>query len=86
MEIDCSVGHGIAYYLQDKTFECSDKFNTYICKSCGLVSRYNEEEGINYCNVCKNNTDFSKINIPYASKLVFNEMVGMNIMPRFRTE
>lgn len=80
------VGHGTAYYMHDKTFGCSDKFETYICKKCGLIAQYNESDNYYNCNVCKNKTDFSKINLPYASKMVFYETMGMNIMPRFRAE
>lgn len=37
MERDASAGCGTLSILQDRMFECSDKFTVYVCKSCGLI-------------------------------------------------
>ena len=38
------------------------------------------------CPTCENRTDFSIVNIPYACKLLTQELISMNIAPRFVTE
>lgn len=86
MEVDCMLSHGMAYFLKDKLFECSDKFNVYICDDCGLICNYNEEQNIYSCNSCNNKCNFSKINLPYASKLMWYEIMTMAIIPRFYTK
>ena len=47
---------------------------------------FNNEKKIHHCTTCDNRTDFSKINLPYACKLLFHELITMNIAPRIITE
>jgi DNA-directed RNA polymerase II subunit RPB2 len=86
MEVDCMLSHGMAYFLKEKLFECSDKFNVYICDNCSLISNYNSEKNIYSCNYCNNKCNFSKINLPYASKLLWYEIMTMGMIPRFYTK
>ena len=65
--------------------ECSDGFYCYTCKSCGLISISNPKEGIWNCNSCGNTTNFSPIQIPYASKLFLQELESMCITSRIIT-
>ena len=37
------------------------------------------------CHICKNNTNFSQIRIPYACKLLFQEIQAMSINTKFIT-
>ena len=37
------------------------------------------------CQQCENYTDFSKVKIPYAFKLLMQELITMNIAPRIIT-
>ena len=59
---------------------------TYVCKDCGMFAIFNDEKGIHHCRICDNRTNFSKVAIPYACKLLFQELITMNIAPRIITE
>ena len=47
---------------------------------------FNNEKKIHVCKTCNNRTDFNRIEIPYACKLLFQELITMNIAPRIITE
>jgi DNA-directed RNA polymerase II subunit RPB2 len=86
MERDCVTAHGIAEFTKERFMECSDGFYCYTCKSCGLISISNPKEGIWNCTSCNNTTEFSAIQIPYASKLFLQELESMCISNRIITE
>ena len=86
MERDCMVSHGANRFTQDRIYYSSDKFETYCCNKCGMFAIYNDKERIFNCKTCNNRTHFSRIKIPYACKLLFQELVTMNIAPRIITE
>ena len=86
MEMDCMLSHGMSYFMKDKTFECSDHYSTYICDDCGLIANVNNEKNIASCNACNNKSNFSHINLPYASKLMWYEVGSMGMQARFHTK
>ena len=85
MERDCVIGHGMAEFTKERLMECSDAFLCYSCRICGLLAVVNEKEGIWICRGCANTTDFAHIQIPYASKLLMQELETMNIGSRLIT-
>lgn len=86
MERDCVVAHGMAEFTKERLMECSDSFSCYSCKSCGLLAIANAEQSIWACRGCGNSTEFSHINIPYATKLLLQELETMNIGSRMITQ
>jgi len=85
LETDCLISHGVAGIIKDSLLENSDKFPLNICDECGLTALENMEKGIIECQVCKAST-ISKIWIPYATKLLFQELNSMLILPRLITQ
>lgn len=83
METDCILSHGLAYFLKEKTFECSDHYNVYICNDCGIIAIYNEKRNLYECRKCNNKSDFSKVNLPYSTKLLLMEIESMNVNTKF---
>ena len=65
--------------------ECSDAFQCYSCKACGLIAVANDKEGVWRCRGCGNTTTFSHIQIPYATKLLLQELETMSIGSRLIT-
>jgi DNA-directed RNA polymerase II subunit RPB2 len=86
MEKDAMVSHGAARFTRGRMYDASDKYSVYVCKKCGIIASYNDKMHIHHCRTCDNRTDFSYIEIPYACKLIFQELNTMNIMPRFITD
>ena len=86
MERDSTVAHGAARFTKSRMYEVSDKYQVYVCKSCGMIASYNDKLHIHNCNTCDNRSDFSYVEIPYACKLLFQELMTMNIAPRIITK
>ncbi len=86
MERDCMVSHGASRFTKERMYDVSDKYSVFICKKCGLIASYNDKLHIHHCRVCDNRTDFAYVEIPYACKLLFQELNTMNIAPRLMTD
>ena len=86
MERDCMVSHGAARFTRGRMYDASDKYQVYTCKKCGLIASYNDKMHIHLCHTCGNRSDFAYVEIPYACKLLFQELNTMNIAPRLITE
>ena len=83
---NCMVSHGAARFTRGRMYDASDKYSVYACKKCGLIASYNDELHIHQCRTCDNRTDFSYLEIPYACKLLFQELTTMNVVPRVITD
>jgi DNA-directed RNA polymerase II subunit RPB2 len=95
MERDSIISHGMSKFLKERLLDTSDAYSTYVCDVCGLFAqRRLKKENKMYptdldaysCNACKNQTRISKIIIPYAFKLLIQELMSMNIASRIRTK
>jgi len=85
MERDCMVSHGASRFTRGRMYDASDKYQAHVCKSCGLVAAYNDKLHIHHCHTCDNRTDFAYVEIPYAFKLISQELMTMNVVPRLIT-
>lgn len=86
MEKDAMVSHGAARFTRGRMYDVSDKYSVHVCKKCGLIASYNNEMHIHHCRTCDNRADFAYVEIPYACKLLFQELITMNIAPRVLTK
>ena len=83
---NCMVSHGAARFTRGRMYDASDKYSVFVCKKCGLIASYNDKMHIHHCKTCDNRVDFSYVEMPYACKLLFQELNTMNIAPRLITE
>lgn len=52
-----------------------------ICNNCGMVAVVNHKEKEAECRNCKT-SDISICSLPYACKLLFQELMAMGVNPR----
>ena len=86
MERDCMCSHGAARFTRGRLYDASDKYSVFGCKKCGMIASYNDKMHIHHCRTCDNRVDFAYVEIPYACKLLFQELNTMNIAPRLMTD
>jgi len=91
MERDCLLANGCPAFVRDRLMEQSDEYRMHYCKVCGLpatVVKGNPQEDIpesKECKVCQS-TDIAYIRLPYATKLLMFEFIGMGIVFRVLTD
>jgi len=80
MERDCLIAYGASMLLVERLMISSDAFNVEVCGKCGLLAYSG------WCHSCQTSIGVSAIRIPYACKLLFQELQSMNIVPRLKLE
>ena len=86
MERDCLLAHGTTTMLKERTLDYSDNYRIFVCDTCGLPGIVNPEQEIFLCGGCENETGFSEVRVPYAFKLLMQELQGMAITARLIME
>jgi len=84
MERDCMISHGASAFLKERLMDVSDSYSCYVCDKCGILAISGKD--ILECRGCCNQISISKIQIPYAFKLLIQELMAMNIAPRINVE
>lgn len=72
MEKDSLLVHGVSKFIRERMFELSDYFIIYVCKVCGVISN-----NVTRCHMCER--PVYKCTMPYAAKLLLQELNGMGI-------
>jgi DNA-directed RNA polymerase II subunit RPB2 len=93
MERDVLLSHGATRFTKERLFDVSDKYRVNVCKKCGMIAVVNNGDSrsafysksdftIHHCRTCDNRTDFALVDMPYANKLLFQELQTINVVPR----
>jgi len=80
MERDCLIGYGATQLLLERLMISSDAFEVHCCQTCGMMGY------AGWCPKCKSSKTMAKLTIPYAAKLLFQELMAMNVVPKLILE
>ena len=75
-----------AYGLQERMFFNSDAYRIHVCDRCGLIAVADLNTGTFECKPCNKRSGVSQVHIPYAMKLLIQELMSMSIAPRLMVE
>jgi len=87
MEKDAMVAHGCGQFLKERMMETSDITKVHVCDECGLFAQKAIDKDYYVCPMpkCKNSR-ISEVVMPYACKLLFQELMAVNVLPKIETE
>jgi len=81
MEKDVAAGNDCPYILLDRLCTSSDQIFAPVCKYCGVIESYNKMTSAK-CKSCNANDAMKIVVMSNSPKVVFQELMGMCIMPR----
>lgn len=73
MERDCLIAYGASQLLLERLMLSSDRHEVDICGRCGMMGYQG------YCQTCKRTRGMVRMTIPYAAKLLIQELMSMNV-------
>ncbi|MCE4626846.1 MAG: DNA-directed RNA polymerase subunit B, partial [Desulfurococcales archaeon] len=82
MERDCLIGHGATALLRDRMLFNSDKYEMLVCSKCGHIAWYNARRGVYECPIHEEDGDVRPVIVPYAFKLLLQEVTSMFVKPQ----
>lgn len=80
MERDCLIAYGASQLLLERLMHSSDGTSIDICQRCGLFGYKG------YCQTCKSTREVTAMTMPYAAKLLVQELISMNVGVRLQME
>lgn len=80
MERDCLIAYGAGQLLLERLMLSSDAYEVDVCGTCGLLGY------LGWCQSCQKSAGVSRITIPYAAKLLVQELFSMNVVVRIGLE
>ena len=92
MERDALICHGASAVIQDRFMDQSDKYRAYVCQTCGFMAEPAAPERLDvvnilhktpYCRYCKSNKNIWPVDVPYAFKLLTQELGAVHVALKF---
>ena len=98
MERDCLIGYGAANLILERLMLSSDQFVVYVCKICGFIgyeghcmhcngapdNKQDADEPMAGKRSLRQDSNMCAIKMPYASKLMLQELQAMNIRTQIK--
>ena len=73
MERDCLIAYGAAQLLRERLMLSSDRHECDVCAACGMIGYQG------WCQMCASSTEVRRMTLPYAAKLLIQELCSMNV-------
>lgn len=73
MERDCLIAYGASQLLLERLMISSDAHNVDVCSRCGQMC------SMGWCTMCGDEGGVRRITMPYAAKLLVQELGAMNV-------
>lgn len=88
MERDCLASHGASGVVRERFMVSSDFYNVHVCNVCDRPCIGNDDRREYRCDVCGNvdPDNMSVVEMPYAGKLLLQEITALNISVEVVTE
>jgi len=80
MERDCLIAYGASQLLLERLMLSSDAHQVDICEKCGMMGYQG------WCQTCQSTRGVTKMTMPYAAKLLVQELLSMNVLVRLKLE
>ncbi|QIX02291.1 hypothetical protein AMS68_007808 [Peltaster fructicola] len=80
MERDCLIAYGASQLLVERLMLSSDAHEVEVCQECGFMGAQD------WCQSCGVSGGMTRMTIPYAAKLLLQELTSMNISARIKME
>ena len=86
MEKDSFLSHASAAILKDRLLYNSDYYKHYLCSKCGVqcIPPNPPKKTKAFCTVCKSTSHCKSLAIPFAFKLLLQELLSMHCFSRIR--
>lgn len=85
MERDALIEYGAAYLTQERMVISSDAWQGIVCRTCGQFANLNVEQGNFRCRACREDAEFTRIQIPYAFKLMTQILAASHVKLKLGT-
>jgi DNA-directed RNA polymerase III subunit RPC2 len=73
MERDCLIAYGASQLLLERLMISSDAHNVDVCGTCGQMG------SMGWCQMCESEKGVRRLTMPYAAKLLIQELGSMNV-------
>ncbi|KAK8220706.1 DNA-directed rna polymerase-like protein III subunit [Phyllosticta capitalensis] len=73
MERDCLIAYGASQLLLERLMLSSDAHECDVCEKCGMMGYQG------WCQTCRSSKGVVRMTIPYAAKLLIQELLSMNV-------
>ncbi|KAF2168064.1 hypothetical protein M409DRAFT_21511 [Zasmidium cellare ATCC 36951] len=80
MERDCLIAYGASQLLLERLMLSSDAHEVDVCQQCGMMGYKN------WCQTCTSSRTVVRMTMPYAAKLLIQELTSMGIKAALKLE